>query len=390
MKLLVRNIFRKPLRTLLTIFGVAVALFLFCFLEAVLEAFNAGVAMSDASRLVIQPKESLSFQMPMSHRYAIEQIEGVKLVAGGFWFGGPYEVPGEPGEEKRKEFFPQFAMDMERYLPMYPEIKLPPGQFKAFQEDQTGCILGDKIAERIHKKVGDRIVLKGEIWGRSGGGNWEFTVRAIYSTDSPTFNRDIMYFHLKYFDESRQLAKGQVGIYIVYIDNPNRYQVIADRIDARFANGPHETRTMTEKAFNMQFVSMMGNLKLLLRSIGSAVVLTMLLISANTMMMSARERVRELGIMKSLGFSDGYVFRLLVGESLLIVTLGTLFGAGGAWLIINVSHFNPKPDFFPVFYVPTLSMLGAFGIAVLTGLISGLVPAVNGMRLNAAEALKSV
>jgi putative ABC transport system permease protein len=147
---------------------------------------------------------------------------------------------------------------------------------------------------------------------------------------------------------------------------------------------------MTEKAFNLQFVSMMGNFQLLLRSIGSAVVLTMLLVSANTMMMSARERTREMGILKAIGFSDGHVFLLLIGEALVISLLGAVAGVGLAWLLTNVLHFNPKPDFFPIFYLPNDSVLAAVGLAVLTGFLSGIVPAVTGMRLKATEALRSV
>ena len=389
MKLLFKNIFRKPLRTSLTIFGVAIALFLFCFLEAVLCAFSAGVAMSDASRLVVQAKESLSFLLPLSHRAAIEQVQGVRHVAGGVWFGGPYEEP-TPGGETHKEFFAQFAMDLESYLPMYPEIKVAPSQLKELMADRSGCLIGDKLAARIHKKIGDRIVLPGAIWSKRDGGNWEFTVRAIYSSDSTTFDRTLMYFHFKYLDEARQFGKGMAGIYVVGIADPNQYQSISNAIDTRFANSPHETRSMTEKAFNMQFVSMMGNLQFLLRSIGSAVVLTMLLVSANTMMMSARERTREMGILKSMGFSDGHVFRLLVGEALSIAFIGAILGAGGAWLSINGLHYNPKPDFFPVFYLPTASLLAAVAIAAVTGCASGLVPAIVGMRLKAAEALRSV
>jgi putative ABC transport system permease protein len=147
---------------------------------------------------------------------------------------------------------------------------------------------------------------------------------------------------------------------------------------------------MTEKAFNLQFLGMMGNFQLLLRSIGSAVVLTMLLVSANTMMMSARERTREMGILKAIGFSDGQVFLLLIGEALAMSLLGALVGVGLAWLLTNALHFNPKPDFFPIFYLPTESMLAAVGLATLTGFLSGIVPALSGMRLKATEALRSV
>jgi putative ABC transport system permease protein len=389
MRLLILNLFRKPLRTGLTMFGVAVALLLFCFLETVLQAFSAGVDMADASRLIVQHKESLSFVLPISYRNTILQMDGVTHCAAMIWFGGPYDEP-EPNGSKRQDFFAQFAVEFENYLPMYPEIKIPPEQLKELQADNQGCVLGDKVAERIGKKVGDRLTLKSTIWALPPDNLITFNVRAIYTTDSPTFDHTLMLFHFKYLDEARQFGKGSSGIFVAKMSDPNKYVPIASAIDTRFQNSPHETRTMTERAFNTQFVSMMGNLQLLLRSIGSAVVLTMLLVSANTMMMSARERTQEMGILKSIGFSDIHVALLLIGESMVICLIGALFGAGGSWMAINVAGLNPKPDFFPIFHMPNETLLYAFAIAAITGLLSGIVPAVMGMRLKTTEAMRSV
>ncbi|MHB1034158.1 MAG: ABC transporter permease [Pirellulales bacterium] len=390
MRLLLLNLLRKPLRTLLTVFGVAVALLLFCFLETVLMAFNAGVNMSDASRLVVQHKESIVFELPMSHRARIEQTEGVTGVCCASWIGALSQEPGPDGK-KREEFFAQFATDVESYLALYPEIQIRPEERRDLMADQMGCLMGVKIAERLNKKIGDRLVLRSTIWTQKNGSPlWEFNVRAIYTTDSPTFDQTIMVFHHKRFDEARQFGRGFAGLYLVGIANPNRSTEIAATIDSMFANSPYETRTMTEKAFNLQFIGMIGNFQLLLRSIGSAVVMTMLLVSANTMMMSARERTREMGILKAIGFSDGDVFLLLIGEALAISLLGAVVGIGGAWLLVNVLHVNPKPDFFPVFFLPRESMLAAAGLALLTGFLSGIVPAIVGMRLKATEALRSV
>jgi putative ABC transport system permease protein len=390
MRLLWLNLFRKPLRTLLTVFGVGVALFLFCFLETVLTSFNAGVNMSDASRLVVQHKESIMFELPMSYRSLIEQTEGVTGISTASWFGALSQEPGPDGK-KREEFFAQFAADIEQYLLLYPEIKVPPDQLRDLFNDQMGCILGVKIAERLGKKVGDRLVLRSTIWTQKDSSSiWEFNVRAIYTTESPTFDQTMMLFPQKRFDEARQFGRGSVGVYVVGIADPERASQVSAAIDSRFENSPYETRTMTEKAFNLQFVGMMGNFQLLLRSIGSAIVLTMLLVSANTMMMSARERTREMGILKAVGFSDGHVFLLLICEALAISLLGALAGVGLAWLLANVMHYNPKPDFFPVFYLPGESMFAAVGLAALTGFASGIVPATVGMRLKATEALRSV
>ncbi len=390
MRLLLLNLLRKPFRTLLTVFGVGVALFLFCFLETVLNAFLAGVNMSDASRLVVQHKESIIFELPMSYRALIEQIEGVSGVASASWFGALSQEPGPDGA-KREEFFAQFATEVERYLALYPEIQTPPEQLRDLLSDQMGCMLGAQIAQRLNKKVGDRIALRSTIWAQKNGSSiWEFNVRSIYTSDSPTFDQTMMIFHQKRFDEARQFGQGSVGLYLLGIVDPERSSEISAAIDARFANSPFETRTMTEKAFNLQFVSMIGNFQLLLRSVGSAVVLTMLLVSANTMMMSARERTREMGVLKAIGFSDGHVFLLLIGEALAIALLGAVAGVGLAWLMANVLHYNPKPDFFPVFFLPGSSILAAVGLAALTGLASGILPATAGLRLKATEALRSV
>ena len=389
MRLLILNLARKPLRTLLTVFGVAVALFLFCFLETVLEAFQVGVNMSDASRLIVMHKDSLSFNLPVSHKNAIEQIDGVKRASSAIWFGGPYEEPIGP-DAKKQDFFTQFALDLDTYLASYPEIRILPEQLKDVMADPSGCVLGAKLAQRINKKIGDRITFSGAIWARADGQPWHFTVRAIYSTESPTFDQTMMLFHWKYLDEARAYERGTATLFIVGISDPNNYQQIASAIDARFENSPAETRAMTEKAFNMQFVSMMGNLALLLRSIGSAVVLTMLLVAANTMMMSARERTREMGILKAIGFNDGHIFRLLIVEALLIAMTGALIGAGMAIILFNVLGMNPKPDFFPVFQLPYSSVGFALLIAAITGLLSGIVPAWTGMRMKATEALRTV
>ncbi|MBM4093163.1 MAG: FtsX-like permease family protein [Planctomycetes bacterium] len=390
MRLLWLNLFRKPLRTLLTVFGVGVALFLFCFLETVLHSFNAGVNMSDASRLVVQHKESIMFQLPMSYRSLVEQVEGVTGVTSATWFGALSQEPGPDGE-KREEFFAQFAAEIERYLTLYPEMQVSPEQVRDLLNDQMGCMLGEKIAKRLNKAVGDRLVLRSTIWTQENGSPiWEFNVRALYTSDSPTFDQTMMIFSHKRFDEAREFGKGYSGLYILSIADPARSAAVSQAIDSRFENSPYETRTVTEKAFNLQFVSMIGNFQLLLRSVGSAIVLTMLLVSANTMMMSARERRREMGILKALGFTDGHVFRLLVGEALAISLLGAIAGVGLAWFFANVLHYNPKPDFFPVFYLPVDAMMAAVGLALVVGFASGIVPATAGMRLRATEALRSV
>lgn len=389
MSLVWLNLRRSPARTALTVFGTAVALALFCLLEALLAAFNLGVDMASASRLVVSHKEAITFLLPKAYASRILQVDGIGLVAEGTWFGGLYEAPLPEGG-KRQDFFANFAVDMEPYLKLYPEMIIPPDQYEALLKDRTGCMIGDKLAARLGKGIGDRIALRPLIWPKKDGKPWEFTIRAIYSCNIETFDRTMMVFHHKYLEEGRIYGQGQTGFYFVGLKNADQFAEVSAAIDRLFSNSPAPTRTMNEKAFNMVFISMMGNLKLLFRFIGTVVIVTMLLITANTMMMSGRERTREMAILKALGFSDGYVFAMLVGEAVAIGLLGFLLGAGGTYVLINLANWNPKPDFFPVFKVPDAAMFGALGIAVLTGILSGLLPGLAALRLKAAEALRSI
>lgn len=389
MNLVWMNLWRSPIRTALTVLGTAIALALFCLLEALLGSFNAGVEMASASRLIVIHKESITFLLPKAYATRIAQIDGIERVAEVSWFGGLYEAP-LPDGSKREEFFANFAADIEPYLKLYTEMLIPPEQVEALMKDRTGCVIGAKLAARMGKGLGDKIVLRPLIWPKKDGKPWEFTIRAIYTCTGETFDQTLMVFHHKYLEEGRKFGGGQTGSFNVGLKNADQFAEISAAIDRLFANSPDPTRTMNEKAFNMQFISMMGNLKLLFRFIGTVVIFTMLLISANTMMMSGRERTREMAILKAVGFSDEYVFALLMGESVAIGLLGFLVGACSIYALINLAHWNPKPDFFPVFLVPGAAMVSAFGIAVLTGILSGFLPGLAALRLQAAHALRSV
>ena len=389
MRLVWLNLRRSPARTALTVFGTAVALALFCLLEALLAAFNLGVDMASASRLVVTHQEGLTFTLPQAYAHRIRQVDGLRELAEGTWFGGLYEAP-LPGGQKRVDFFANFAVDVESYLKLYTEMIVPPDQYSALMKDRAGCLIGDKLAARLGKGVGDRISLRPLIWPKKDGKPWDFTIRAIYTCRIETFDRTMMIFHHLYLEEGRTFGKGETGFYILGLRDAEQFASVSAAVDRLFANSPDPTRTMNEKAFNLQFISMMGNLKLLFRFIGTVVIFTMLLIAANTMMMSARERTREMGILKAVGFTDAHVFFLLIGEAVAIALLGALAGVGSAWLLANVLGANPMPEFFPVFFLPGTSVLAAFGLAALTGVLSGIVPALAGLRLKAVEALRSV
>ncbi|MEK7487062.1 MAG: FtsX-like permease family protein [Planctomycetota bacterium] len=386
MRLVFLNLFRNKISTLLTMFGIAIAIFLFCILETVLWSFTAGVEAADVSRLVVRHKESLVFPLPYSYVNKAK-VDGVLSISYGNWFGGVFE----PDD---KFFFAQFAIDMESYVPLYPEMKIPPEDFQSVLKDRRGCILGQRLADRLKKKVGDTLVLKGGIYfSQDDGNNWEFTVRAIYTSDRPNFDQTIMFFHWNYLNEGWRAPESQknlVGYLVLKIDDPAKTAEISKAIDKKFSTESERTLTMTEKAFNLEFVSMMGNLSLLIRFFGTVVVFTILLLSINTNMMNARERIGEIGLLKALGFSPRYIFKLYLSESLLLSFIGGLGGLAIAFLLINIMGWNPKPTFFSLFSVqPTTLVIGVL-LSLFTGLISGITPAIVSSRMSASEALRSV
>ncbi|MFO0980288.1 MAG: FtsX-like permease family protein [Planctomycetota bacterium] len=373
------NLMRNKLRTLLTIGGITIAMFLFCFLEAVLTGFTSGVDMSDASRLIVRNAVSLVQPLPIAYRERILKVPGVKDIGFACWFGGTYEA-------KKDEFFGQFAINDEDYLRLYPEFQIPDEQRRAFLGERKACILGKKEAERLQKKVGDTIVLTGTIYF----GTWEFIVRGIYQGTKENVDETMMLFHYQYVDDSMpENERGQVGWYVVQIDDPSQAAAVSTRIDDLFRNSAYATRTETERAFQLGFVSMMGNIQLLLRSIGAAVVFTILMVAANTMMMAARERTAEIGILKTLGFPDRTVFFLTMAEAVAIALFAGVLGCLGSKVLFDHVKFNPG-GFFPIFYVPWQSAIVGLIIAMVAGLVSGLAPAFQAARMPVALSLRKV
>jgi putative ABC transport system permease protein len=377
--LILKSARRSKRRTLLTVFSVAVAVFLYASLRAVLDGFNAGAEASSSTRLITQRSTSLMFSMPTSHTEAIKGIPGVRDVAWANWFGGIYKDP--------QNFFAQFAIDPESYLRLYPEFVLTPEERKAFLEDRTGAIVGDGLAKRFGFKVGDRITLQVGI-PIYGNRDFDFTVRGIYTTGGNAVDNQSMWFHWKYADE-RSVVPGQVGWYVSEISNPEQAAQVSTAIDRKFENSPNETKTMTEQAFQSTFVSMFGNVNLLLGSISLAVVITTLFVAGNTMAMSVRERTTEIAVMRTLGYPSATVFMLVAGEGLMMAVVGGVLGVGLAWSLVN-PDFLQVGAFIPVFGVDTDNVVMALGLSVLIGLLAGLVPATMAARLKIVDALRRV
>jgi putative ABC transport system permease protein len=379
LSLVLKSARRSKRRTALTVMSVAIAVFLFASLRAVLDGFNAATEASSSTRIVTLRSTSLIFSMPTSHAEAIKSTPGVQDLTWASWFGGIYKDP--------QNFFAQFAIEPESYLRMYPEILLTPEERKAFLEDRTGCIVGDGLAKRYGFKNGDRITLKVGI-PTYGNRDFDFTVRAVYRSGGAAVDNQSMMFQWKYADE-RSLQKGQVGWYISQISHPDKAAEIAGAIDRKFMNSPYETKTDTEKAFQSSFVAMFGNLSLLLGSVALAVVITTLFVAGNTMAMSVRERTTEIGVMRTLGFPSRTIFLLIAGEALLMSIVGGLIGLLAARMLVNPS-FLQAGAFVPELAVTRANLAVGLALSALIGVLAGLIPATMASRFRIVDALRRV
>jgi putative ABC transport system permease protein len=371
-----RNLFRKKTRTLLTIGSIAVALFLFGLLVTIERSLNAGVDVAGVDRLIVRNRTSLIMPLPFSYQERLRQMDHVSEATFASWFGAIYQEP--------KNFFPQFAIDTDTYRTLFPEFEIPDDQWRAFLADQQGAVVGRVTADRFGWKVGDRIPLQGTIWT----GTWEFNLRAIYEGSRSGDDESQFWFHWKYLEESRPWGKGTVGWYTVKIDDPDNAVAVSKAVDERFFNSTYETTTVTEQEFASGFAKQIGNIRMLIMSIGAVVLFTLLLVTGNTMAMVVRERVPELGVLKTLGFGDKTVLFLVLAESLLIALVGGAIGIGLAKLFTLGG--DPTGGFLPVFYLSTGEMIFGITIAILVGLAAGSIPALTAMNLRIVDALRRV
>lgn len=374
--LILANLGRKKIRTALTVGSFAVALFLFGILAVVRGAFQQGVDVAGVDRLVVVNRVSIIQPLPLAYRDRLARIAGVTHVTFANWFGGVYQ--------DERNFFPQFAIDRETYRQMFPEFVIPDDQWQAFLGDRAGAIVGESLAQRFKWKIGDRIPIKGAIFP----GTWEFDIRGIYRGARVQDDTTQFWFRWDYLDERRQFGKGLVGWYTVRIGNPDDAVRLVRTIDEQFANSPYETRTDTEKAFAASWVKQMGNVQLLIMSIGSVVFFTLLLVTGNTMAIAIRERTRELAVLKAVGFSDGVVLALVITEAIVIAVIGGVLGLGAAKLF--TLRGDPTGGLLPFFYLPPPTIGLGLGLALAVGVMAGLLPALSAGRLRVVDALRRI
>ncbi len=370
------NLRRKKMRTLLTISSFAVALFLFGLLVTIHTAFYQGVEVAGVDRVVVRNHISLIMPLPISYKERLLQIDGVTHVTYASWFGGVYQ--------DERNFFPQFAIDVETYREMFSEYIIDDQQWKDFTADREGCFVGRAIAKKFGFKVGDRIPFRGTIFQ----GTWEFNVRGIFDADSQTADTNQFWFQYKYLEERSQFEKGLVGWYYAKIGDADRAAEITKAIDARFANSPFETTSETEKAFAAGFVKQFGNIRLIILSVGGVVFFTLLLITGSNMSMSIRERTNEIAVLKTIGFSNGSVLFLVLGESLAYALTGGLIGILLCKLLTLAG--DPTGGMLPLFYLAAEAMVAGVLVAALVGLGAGLIPAILAMRLKIVNAMRRV
>jgi putative ABC transport system permease protein len=393
LQLVLVNLGRNKRRTILTMLSVTVALFLFCMLGGVLDTLQQAIKVGSMSRLVSRNAISLIFPMPFSYRDRIAAVPGIQNVGVQNWFGGT--DPKNP-----KNFFAQFAVD-EGFLQIYandidvieaspPQVatSVPAGvdpKLASYFEEQTACICGKKLMDKMGWKLGQTVTVAGTIYP----GDWQFTIRAVYAPKKKAVSDETLFFPFKYLDQRGMGGQKKVGVYVLQLKDPSQASGIAKQVDAMFENSAAATRTESEQAFQAGFISMYGNVPFVLRVIGFAVVFAILLVAANTMVMAIRERTPEFGVLKTLGFEDGTVFAMVVAEAAVITLGGGILGAFAAKFLIEGSGFN-LGGFLPPMSVYWSTVAIGITIAFVMGAVSGLIPAWQASRLRIVDALRRV
>jgi putative ABC transport system permease protein len=371
------NLFRKKIRFILTIGSFAVALFLFGVLAVVRVAFSGGIDIAGADRLVIINRTSIIQPLPLAYADKIKRIPGVKEITYANWFGGVYQ--------DERNFFPQFAIDVDNQRRVYPEFDIPEEQWQNFVKDRQGAIAGAATAKRFGWKVGDRIPIKGTFLA----GVWEFNLDGIYHGTRQADDETQFWFQWKRLDEQVPAQyKSHVGWYTVKLERPDDSLRISRAIDSEFANSPFETHTDTEKAFAAGWVKQFGNIQFLIMAIGGVVFFTLLLVTGNTMAIAVRERTGELAVLKAVGYSDRFVLVFVLFESLLIAVIGGALGLGLAKLFTLGG--DPTRGLLPFFFLPGKAILAGLGVTLAVGAASGVIPAIGAMRLRVVDALRRV
>jgi putative ABC transport system permease protein len=381
LKLLMRNAFRHKLRSSLTVIGIAIAIVAFGLLRTLVDVWYSGAEHSSSSRLVTRNAISLVFPLPLSYKDRIRQVPGVKAVSYGSWFGGIYI--------DEKNFFANYAIEAKGYIELYPEIILPPDQRAAFLLDRKGCVVGRKLANLYGWKIGDIISLKGTIFP----GQWEFVLRGIYRGAEKSTEERVLLFHWDYLNETLRKTvprrADQVGFYMIGITNPDLAADVAVAVDRTFKNSLAETLTETERAFHLGFIAMTEAIVIAIQIVSYVVILIIMIVAANTMAMTARERITEYATLKTLGFGARHIAGIVFGESVFIALVGGTMGVlltfpGAHWIETELSQY------FPSFSVAPATVYFEVVAALMIGIVAGIFPTWRGATIRIAEGLRRI
>jgi len=383
-RLVTKNLFKRKIRFALTVASLAIAIFLLCVLRSLVVALDAGVREAASNRLIVQSKVSLFVYLPESYAAKLEAVEGIDRVVPWNWFGGYYQNPSN--------FFAQFATDPVALLDIYPEIEIVDGSAEDFLRDRQGCLVGIDTARKYDKHVGDSFPIIGALFPRLDGNPWDFHIAGIYESKKKTLDENTLFFHYKYVQEALEAGEASgpqgVGIYVLRCKPGYDQTELMSSIDAMFENGPQVVQSTTEAEFQAQFVSMIGNVPMFVSSIGSGVMIAILLATLNTMLMSAREQTRDIGVLKALGFSDGTMFGLLLTQSFVMCGLGGLLGI---LLAVGSEPAMAKMlgTMFPGYEVTRGTVVEAALITLGLGLFAGIAPALRARAIDVIQALRS-
>jgi putative ABC transport system permease protein len=378
--LIIKSAFRNRLRTFLTSVGVAIAIIAFLFLRTFIAAWYAGVESAGADRLIVRNKTSIIFDMPLAYMNKVKNIPGVADATYENWFGGYYKDPNE--------FFGKLAM-ADNAFDLYPEAVIPPEQMQAYREDRQGAIVGRLLAEKYKWKIGDQINITGDIYP----GEWTFHIRAIYTSTSKTFDVQTMFFHYDYLNQALpEKERDKIGLVIVKTA-ADQSTTVAQAIDKEFANSNWETRTESEKAFQLEFLSMSSALIGAIEIVSYVVLVILMLILANTLAMATRERTTEYAVMRAIGFRPRHVVALVIGEGFVVALTGVLLGVGLATPVLKVfaqifqTYLGP---FLGNFEITTRNIVWAVSAAIAGGTLASGIPAWRAGRLRIVDALRRV
>ena len=377
-----RNLMRRKIRTFITIMTIMVAFLLFGGLMAIRAAFSMGIDVAGADRLMMIHKVSIIQSLPSSYGDRIRATEGVTALTHANWFGGYYQEPSN--------FVQSMAVDPETWLTMYPEFEVPEDQKKAWMGNRIGAIIGVDLAKRLNWKLGDRVPLLAPIYSVAKDGPWEFTIDGIYDSSKQGVDKTQFFFHYEYLNEVLRKIPGladQIGWYVFRVADPATSDQLAKRIDAMFANSSAETKTATEKAFVSDFAKQIGDIGSIMMAIAAIVMFFILFVAGNAMAQSVRERINELGVLKTLGFTDGRILSLVLLESCTIAIVGGGLGLLLSWAFITAVG-DPTGGLLPIFHFPPRDLIFGAVLVFVLGVGTGLIPALQASRLKIVDALR--